>query len=786
MAITTNADDRAKDLVWQDTKLIDQPGTHVLVVGVGRFAENSGLANLTSPVESAKRIAAWFLPDGGFRNDARQLASLSMLMSEYEAGALSVVNGGSVPRATFAAMETAMTDIVARAEKNPENVLIIYIASHGLGWGDRTGIIFENYKENPKQRRHGMTDTDQLARAMRRIKLERKLVFLDCCRNEGERFEPSEDIGLPVFDPEGNGIITNPALVLRSTIAGAKSYGETGGGPTVFGKALLAALGGLAAQKNENWRVTATNMANVTRQLMKLRKRDGKPIQIPQSDITTDFPITTSAPTSTVTLFLSVNNSAPAWVVRCDLPDGETLLAEQDAEVPGHARLDLPAYTDHVLRVTTPDGAPLAETSINLDAPVAFQSIPDPDAVKVETLNVPGEGETTLSITGSPQSVGAANARADRPDSDRLVSGGRDTTPVPQTFTVPILPGSASRVDSGRHQVSVTRMDGRVFDMAVTLKPGETVGLNVPGLRSSHEWLMPATVAGVLPPGTLAGADTPGPTPVIMALSSKDAVALANGGTPTVTRRPKIKANTDGEDGRFHRFRFRDGQKRRFPKQGRTSLPRAYPVWFEAKAEKWREIAFVPTLGEEGWTAELLVDLAEGRKSRLVPYVVDDTWGRLLAFLGRRDFPNTETALKQLGDVTILDAVYAKTENPLAATAGVLAAVACGPIISAGLKEQWLENLTNWFVGLPDGPVALGRHRQREGRMNEARQAYSTALSRGIPVFSLAVDWLAEGLESLSKRGEDGKFDKDTEMALRWSRMVDSLQTFSVLRLEGS
>jgi hypothetical protein len=786
MAITTNPDDRAKGLVWHDTKRLGQPGTHVLVVGVGQFAKASGMSTLTSPIESARQFAAWFLPGGSFRNDARPLASLSMLLSDPKAVDLAVVSGGPVPRAKFAAMATAMTDLVARAEANPENMLIIYIASHGLGWGDRTGIMFENYKENPQQRRHGMTDTDQLARAMRRVKLERKLVFLDCCRNEAERFEPSEDIGLPVFDPDGDGTITNPALVLRSTIAGAKSYGETGGGPTVFGKALLAALGGLAAQKNENWRVKATNLANVTRQLMELRKRDGKPIQIPQSDISTDFPITTSAPTSTVTLFLSVNNPAPAWVVRCDLPGGETLLVPQDVEIPGHARLDLPAYSDHVLRVTTPDGAPLSEASINLDAPVAFQSIPDPDAVTVELLQGPGNRETTLSITGSAQSVGAAIARADRPDSDRLVSGGRDTTPVPQTAAVPILAAGLSSVGSGRHQVSVTRMDGRVFDLAVTLKPGETVGLNVPDLRSSHEWLMPATVAGVLPVGTLAGADTPGPSPVILPLSAQDAMALTNGKTPTRAPEPGIAAYIDGEDGRFHRFRFQDAEPRRFEPHAVDIQAATLPVWLEVTGENWREIAFLPTLGAEGWPAELLVDLAAGRKSRLVPYVVDDTWGRLLAFLGRRDFPNTETTLKQLGEQTIVYAVFGKIRNPLAATAGVLAAVACGSIISAGLKEAWLENLTNWFVGLPDGPVALGRHRQREGRLDEAREAYSTALSRGVPVFSLSVDWLAEGLESLSKRGEDGSFDKDTEQALRWSRMVDSLQTFTVLRMEGS
>jgi hypothetical protein len=334
--------------------------------------------------------------------------------------------------------------------------------------------------------------------------------------------------------------------------------------------------------------------------------------------------------------------------------------------------------------------------------------------------------------------------------------------------------------------VSVTRIDGRVFNLAVTLKPGETVGLNVPDLRWSHEWLMPATLAGVLRPGTLAGADTPGPTPVIMPLSAKDALSLANGETPTHALPPGIEPYIDGEDGRFHRFRFLDAEPRRFPPYAVANQARTLPVWLEMTGESWREIAFLPTLGRERWLAELVVDMAAKQQSRMATYVVDPTWGPLLAFLGRRDFPNTKVALEQLGGDIIERAVMDKVGNPFAAAAGVLAAVACGPIIDARLKEQWLVNLTDWFPGLPDGPVALGRLRQREGRIEEARRAYQTALSRGIPTFSLAVDWLAVGLESLSKRDQNGKFDKDTETALRWSRMVDSLRTFTVLRLEES
>ena len=774
MAFTTDAEHRATGLVWLDKDRADKPGTHVLIAGVGQFHRNSGLTALTSPPFTARQIADWFLPEGGFDNQGKPLASLALLLSDLKDDEPSQFHEGPVPRGNFAAMETAFTGLVARAEAHPENLMIVYIASHGLGWGERTGIIFENYKENPNQRRHGMTDTDQLARAMGRVRLNCKLVFFDCCRNEGDRFEANEDMGMPVFDRPGDGTMFKPAQVLRSTLAGAESYGEAGG-MTVFGKALMEALEGLASDHNKDWEIGAVRLCEITGELMALRKRDGEPIQIPKSELAGDFLVSVAKSTDKVALFLSVAPSvtAPDWVVRCKLADDRTLIAGPEWVGASHARLDLPSRAEHTLwlttpddrRMTMPDGLPIADRTVDLDAPVAFRPIPDPNAPVVQRTKSLGGGATSLSVAGSEQSVGAVTSMQD---------GG----PASRSPAVAIRAGRTTDVQPGRHRLSVTRVDGRVFEMAVTLSEGDAVDLNMPERQSPHEWLMPAMMAGVLQPGTLADARKPGPSPVLATLPVGGALALATGNTRARGGRPKVGFEMNGLDGRFHRFQIHDGEQRRFPQAAPASLPKAHPVWVEAKGKGWHEIAFLPTIGNGGWVAELLVDRDAGQRSRLIPYVSGDAWARLLAFLGRRDFPNMARALTELGADTIRRAVENKDENPIAGTAGVLAAVACGRIRDAGLPEQWLRNLTTWFEGLPDGPVALGRHLQREGRMDEARAAYHLALSRGIPVFSLAVDWLAEGLESL---GDDGAAD-----ALRWSRMVDSLRTFTVLRLEGS
>lgn len=768
-----------KGLIWIDLDRQNLPGTHVLIAGVGQFHKASGLRQLSSPPETALAIAEWFLPSGGFLSIARPLASVALLLSQHDDGKRSQIHGAEVPRAGFAKMSDAMEALLARAGAHPDNQLIVYIASHGLGSGDRTGILFEDYKAPGMGRRKGMTDTDQLARAMRRVKLRDKLLFLDCCRSDGYGFEATEDIGLPLIDPEGDGTLTNPAVVLRSTLAGAASYGETGeGGLTIFGQALLTALRGLAAERNNHWRISAANLAKVTSGLMELRRRDGKPLQIPQSELAANFAVTTAAATSNVALFLSVSTTEPEWRIECTLADGSHLTVNPEWPNAGHARLDVPDRSTHRLRLTTVGSTTIAEGTVDLDAPVAFHRLPDPEAP--ETSTAPSSGATPFGrvIVLSSASIGTAFALPIALDGDTQVSTDATDPKGLRAVEIEIGVQRAAELRPGRHRLRMTRTDGWEQDLALTVNEGESIQLQIPAPASPHEWLLPAMAAGVLPPGTQAASGTPSASPDVTVLSADAALALAQNRTDFDGPSPDLKIIASGEDARFRRYRVEDGEARRLLPRAPANQANGNPVWVMVEGKGWREITFLPTLGHQGWRAELLVDEDAPGRSKLIPYGLNGTWGPLLAFMGRRDFPGTAEVMRGLGSGTIQDAVLGKNDNPLASTAGVLAAVACGDIVEAGLKQAWLENLTNWFVGLPDGPVALGRHHQREGRMAEARNAYRLALSRGVPVFSLAVDWLAEGLESL---GDDAM-----AQALHWSRMVDSLRTYTVLRLVGS
>ena len=85
-------------LVWEDPT--DRPGTHVLLIGIGDYpwltcgtsfdAEQHGEAamgmkQLSAPPVSMRKLADWFLDPAdrsGFDNPARQLASISLVLSE--------------------------------------------------------------------------------------------------------------------------------------------------------------------------------------------------------------------------------------------------------------------------------------------------------------------------------------------------------------------------------------------------------------------------------------------------------------------------------------------------------------------------------------------------------------------------------------------------------------------------------------------------------------------------------------------------------------------------------
>jgi hypothetical protein len=101
--------------------------------------------------------------------------------------------------------------------------------------------------------------------------------------------------------------------------------------------------------------------------------------------------------------------------------------------------------------------------------------------------------------------------------------------------------------------------------------------------------------------------------------------------------------------------------------------------------------------------------------------------------------------------------------------------------------DPWLLNIANWFPFVPDGPIVLGRRLLMRARtkeqIDEARRWFMIGFERGVPFYSLTVDWLVRGLESLP--GEDPALATMQRAARQLVGRVDPTHAFTVIRLGG-
>jgi hypothetical protein len=252
-----------------------------------------------------------------------------------------------------------------------------------------------------------------------------------------------------------------------------------------------------------------------------------------------------------------------------------------------------------------------------------------------------------------------------------------------------------------------------------------------------------------------------------------------------------IEAGPD--DGRFVRFNVHD----RTPSRFLHGNPSAWvpPTFARITSTDGRiELAVIPSLGNfgehtiGGWRPSLLVDREAAKTDHLTTVIVEDSkWAGLLGFLGSRDIAVGVKLLDSgLGHAAV-DALGDKLSNPIAAVAGALIAVADASPDIEKQWDPWLENLTDWFRGIPDSAIIRGRRLLMRARsdeaISEARKWFTEGFERGVPFYSLSVDWLARGLESIP--GNDDTLLAMRKAARQLSSRVDPTHTFTVIRVRN-
>lgn len=780
--------DRSVGVVYRENALSDHPATHVLIVGVAAYQTTKFKKPLDTATISARAISDWFV-DGSkarFSNPGCGLGSVAVLLSETLDGAKATYAGGEVPRATFDAVKSAVRAWVMRLNTHKENLAILYVASHGHSFLNRTAFMLEDYGMDPLDVTSGMSEVDQFMGALENAMPVRQLLLFDCCRNPSAvPLRGNEDFGNKLIsltrNPNDHGD-PRKQWVICSTSLGEYASGLSNG-PTLFNMALLDALKGVAGDATTpGWPVRPGLLVDKIDRILGLHRLPEEKAQTPAGRLAGSFDITYPGEPEAVPVYIALNDPK-------DWPDCRITVTINGApsepingaegQSPFHVRR-IPELA--VIEVKAVRGAAdLGHAQLKIRAPASFLEIEKEAVASVTNL---GQLSATRPLDPKAKLIIKVSG-------DVLIGNGaiadilRRDQPGESLRSITVDLGGETAVDlsPGDHSVILRTPDGRVQSRELSIAEQQILQVVFAAPPSPHEWMNSASIAGAIRPSS------PGRASADASVEAIGGVAIDLKHRPVAGSRVDIVVSSD--DGRFARFDVNDQTPSRYLEENKSAwVP---PVFARIMSTSGREeLAVIPSLGNQGkytlggWTPYLLIDRQAAESEASTTVIVEDRkWVSLLGFLGSRDFAMGTKLLEKGMDRDAIAAMRDKLSNPLAAVAGGLIAVAASSPDLDKVWDRWLRNIAEWFPEIPDGPIILGRRlliRSRtDEQIAEARRSFESGFERGVPFYSLSVDWLARGLESIP--GDDLSLVEKRKAARLLSSRVDPTHTFTVIRI---
>jgi len=784
---------RGVGLVYLDAALAGGPATHVLVIGVAAYRSAKFKKPLDTATISARAVADWFVDaaKARFNNPDCALGSVAIALSETPGAAKASYGSGEVPRADFASVKAAVRAWVKRINSHRDNLAVLYVAAHGESHLDRTAFLLEDYDTDELAATFGMSEIEQFVGSLENATPIDQLLLFDCCR-------APTDMTLPWNTPLGDSLIaltrqTNDHGEPRKQwVIAATSLGEyaTGmaAGPTLFNRALIDALNGVASDASEEgWPVRPGALFDKIDRILALHRLPDERPQTPAGRMAGSFTITYPGEPADVPVYVALEDPAdwPDCSIRVTIngDPGDAIVGKGDPpfhvlRVPELADLRLAAERDaaslgqaHVKKVRGP--AVFVEIKDTVDAP-------NPVVGQLDSGRSVAPMARILIVIDSPTRIDAgAVAEVQRRD---------EAAKPPKTLVVTVGGETPLDVRPGEHVVTVRMPDGQAQTREVTLAKDKIVKVAFSTRPSPHEWLASAAVAGAIrEPSSLA---TSSPKSTIPHTPPPDPVQAGEQGFVTadlafeIAPRPTLDVRVVADDGRFLRLGIEQA-----PDPGWDHRIPFARIAFAGRVE----LAVLPHLdimgrGGDEWRPYVVVDRAARPSEPLASVVVESgIWEGLLGFLGSRDIAAGTLLLDDRLHQSAVQAIADKVGNAYAAVAGALMAVAASSPDIAKRWDPWLENLANWFPSLPDGPIILGRRLLMRARSAEdiavARGAFVDGFKRGVPVFSMSADWLARGFESLP--GDDAELLDLRTRARRLANRIDRKRPFTVIRVSG-
>lgn len=380
---------------------------------------------------------------------------------------------------------------------------------------------------------------------------------------------------------------------------------------------------------------------------------------------------------------------------------------------------------------------------------------------------------------------------------------GSEPTPRRVTTTIPVGIGPAPAtldVPSGRYVVRAYLPNGDIVSQQVELEGPLDVVLQ--GKHSPHEWLsfqhLLGNVAGaqayddqstamLAPHPSVWQLDPPGPGPT--ELERAAGWTFLNGlardlrqdisGFRSVRLAPMLR------DDRVQFFTVWSAGP---PASPGTSRPQGGRRWLFVDDDRGRAtLASLPfpwrdvSTGQDA-EAEVLVHRGDAQRPPAVAVSIRDSLvSTVLGYLASSAFTCASDAIRPAREM-----VMRKRQNALAAALGGYTLVSTSLDVVAGWHD-WVHNLTNWFPWLPDGPIIQARlflQLAREASDLElARGSLREAFSRGIPYYSLGLQWLVDGLTVFAEEDGDGEMAAMLAAVRPVARRGNLQQPFTVLDL---
>lgn len=236
-----------------DRRQQDEPGVHVILIGVGTFADaraanllgndapNGSFVDLETPLYSVEAFAEWLRMELDVADTP--LRTLRVLGSSARR-----TSGLGVTPPTFNNIADEVGEWSDDVDTHEDNLAIFYFCGHGLRIGEMQFLLAEDFGSNRRTPFENTIEPELLANSMRKKKARRQLYLIDACSTEvsfSERYRNVHGRTI-VQEAQNENLAKSEQCLIRASKLGTQAFGSASG-PSLFMDAFLRAMKGAGA-----------------------------------------------------------------------------------------------------------------------------------------------------------------------------------------------------------------------------------------------------------------------------------------------------------------------------------------------------------------------------------------------------------------------------------------------------------------------------------------------------------------------------------------------------------